>query len=69
MFISSTKMCRICACIYLGFCVKNTILYEMEDPLMKSGVPMALPALTGFVKHKYLRSCSSLVLRVWHVAQ
>lgn len=51
-------MCRICICIYLGFCVKNTILCEMEDLLMKSGVPMALPALTGFVTDKYLRSCS-----------
>lgn len=47
MFISATKMCRTCVCIYLGFCVKNTILSEMEGLLMKSGVPMALPALTG----------------------
>lgn len=56
MFISATEMCRICVCIYLGFCVKDTILSEMEDLLMKSGVPMALPALTGFVTHQYLRS-------------
>lgn len=62
-------MCRICVCIYLGFCVKNTILSEVEDLLMKSRVPMALPALTGFVTDKYLRSYSFLVLRVWHVAQ